>query len=129
MATLAQSAADRKRLDIGFIKSPGESIPACQKHACRHAEGVWQWRALAKAYAAGDEGLEGEYGVYAHIGERTWQRLLEYKAGALVIEGPLVDNTDLYPFGRRGRWLHITAAGRALYAREGSRYRHVDCTN
>jgi len=25
MATLAQSAADRKRLDIGFIKSPGES--------------------------------------------------------------------------------------------------------
>jgi hypothetical protein len=31
----------------------------------------WHWRALAKAYAAGEEGLEGEYGVYAHIGERT----------------------------------------------------------
>src|SRR5260370_32493425 len=37
----------------------------------------WHWRALAKAYAAGEEGLEGEYGVYAHIGERTWERLLE----------------------------------------------------
>ena len=44
----------------------------------------WHWRALAKAYAAGDEGLEGEYGVYGRIGERTWQRLLEYKWGALV---------------------------------------------
>ena len=24
----------------------------------------WHWRALAKAYAAGDDGLAGEYGVY-----------------------------------------------------------------
>ncbi len=46
----------------------------------------WHWRALAKAYAAGDEGLQGEYGVYAHIGERTWQRLLKYKRSALVEE-------------------------------------------
>jgi len=44
----------------------------------------WHWRALVKAYAAGDAGLEGEYGDYAHIGERTWQRLFEYKWGALV---------------------------------------------
>jgi hypothetical protein len=46
----------------------------------------WHWRALAKAYAAGDEGLEGEYGIYAHIGKRTWQRLLEYKSDVLVEE-------------------------------------------
>jgi hypothetical protein len=46
----------------------------------------WHWRALVKAYAAGDAGLEGEYGDYAHIGERTWQRLLEHKWGALVEE-------------------------------------------
>jgi hypothetical protein len=46
----------------------------------------WHWRALAKAYAAGDDGLEGSYGVYAHIGERTWQRLLEYKQLPLVEE-------------------------------------------
>jgi len=51
----------------------------------------WHWRALAKAYAAGDEGLEGEYGVYGRIGERTWQRLLEYKWGALVEERPDVN--------------------------------------
>jgi hypothetical protein len=46
----------------------------------------WHWRALAKAYAAGDEGLEGEYGDYAHIGWNTWLRLRDYKAGALVEE-------------------------------------------
>jgi hypothetical protein len=34
----------------------------------------------------GDEGLEGEYGAYGRIGERTWQRLLEYKWGSLVEE-------------------------------------------
>jgi hypothetical protein len=28
----------------------------------------WHWRALAKAYAAGDEGLDGAYGDYANIG-------------------------------------------------------------
>jgi hypothetical protein len=27
----------------------------------------WHWRALAKTYAAGDEGLDGEYGIYDHI--------------------------------------------------------------
>ena len=48
-----------------------------------HGKPGW-WFTLVKAYAAGDEGLEGEYGVYGRIGERTWQRLLEYKWGALV---------------------------------------------
>jgi hypothetical protein len=44
----------------------------------------WHWRALAKVYAAGDDGIEGEYAVYAHIGDRMWQRLLEYKQSPLV---------------------------------------------
>ena len=71
----------------------------------------WHWRALAKAYAAGDEGLEGEYGVYAHISERTWQRLLEYKWGALVDERGTGEYRDL----RQVRRMYITADGRALY--------------
>lgn len=37
----------------------------------------WHWRALSKAYTAGDEGLEGSYGEYAHIGWNTWLRRLQ----------------------------------------------------
>jgi hypothetical protein len=79
----------------------------------------WHWRALAKAYVAGDEGLEGEYGVYARIGERTWQRLLEYKRGALVEESPRRS------LGTPVRRLFITANGRALYHDQWARYREL----
>jgi len=81
----------------------------------------WHWRALAKAYAAGDDGLEGEYGVYANIGERTWQRLLEYKRGALVEERGTGEFRDY----RQVRHMHITANGRALYYDQWSRYRKL----
>src|SRR5438270_10899300 len=83
----------------------------------------WHWRALAKAYAAGDEGLEGEYGVYAHIGERTWQRLLEYKRGALVEER----GTGVFRDDRQVRRVHITANGPARYYERWPRYRPVNC--
>jgi len=79
----------------------------------------WHWRALAKAYAAGDEGLEGEYGVYAHIGEQALPRSLEYRRGALVEERP---RRHLgYPVRR----MHITANGRALYHDQWARYREL----
>lgn len=40
----------------------------------------WHWRALAKAYAAGEEGLEGDGGgYYGRTGWRTWLRLRDYK--------------------------------------------------
>jgi len=48
----------------------------------------WHWHALAKAYAADDEGLGGEDGDYARIGWNTWLRLRDYKRGALVEEVP-----------------------------------------
>lgn len=73
----------------------------------------WHWRALVKAYAAGDAGLEGEYGDYAHIGERTWQRLLEYKWDALVEER----GTGEYRDHRQVRRMHITPNGRNLSRR------------
>jgi hypothetical protein len=77
----------------------------------------WHWRALAKAYAAGDEGLEGFYGDYANIGWNTWLRLRDYKWGALVEEHVLS--------GLRDHRLRITAAGRALYEHEWARYREL----
>ena len=86
----------------------------------------WHWRALAKAYAAGDEGLEGEYGVYGRIGERTWERLRDYKWGALVEERPskYVRN-EATASGWTVYRMWITAAGRALYEREWARYREL----
>jgi hypothetical protein len=77
----------------------------------------WHWRALSLAYAAGDEGLEGEYGDYGHIGWNIWRRLVDYKWGALVIEGELRP-----PYDHR---LRITEAGRRLYARQWLRYREM----
>jgi hypothetical protein len=76
---------------------------------------------LAKAYAAGDDGLVGEYGVHGHIGERTWQRLLEYKRGALVEER----GTGEYVDYRQVRRMYITAHGRALYRDEWAPYREL----
>jgi hypothetical protein len=46
----------------------------------------WHWRALAKAYAAGEEGLEGSYGDYANIGWNIRLRLRDFKRGALTEE-------------------------------------------
>jgi hypothetical protein len=117
-----------------YVVGAADNASARSSATCRRAKlkappagtlKEWHWRALAKAYAAGDEGLEGEYGVYAHIGERTWQRLLEYKRGALVEErGTVIDVLT----GRIHR-MHITANGRAPYHDQWARYRPVDCTN
>jgi hypothetical protein len=75
------------------------------------------WRALARAYAAGDAGLAGASGTYAGIGWPSWRRLRDYTAGALVSEHGLRP-----PYDHR---LRITAAGRALYEQEWGRYREL----
>ena len=86
-------------------------------------------RALAKAYAARDEGLEGSYGDYANIGWPTWLRLRDYKRGALIEEraSGSWSNPATGSSGSRYR-IHITGAGWVLYEREWARYRPVDCT-
>ena len=81
----------------------------------------WHWRALARAYTAGDEGLEGEFGVYAHMGDRTWLRLLEYKTGALVEERETSEFRD----HRQVHRMHIIAAGSRLYETEWNRYHEL----
>jgi hypothetical protein len=90
----------------------------------------WHWRALARAYASGDEGLEGSYGDYGNIGWNTWLRLRDYKRGALIEERARGSwsNPATGSSGSRYR-IHITGAGWALYEREWARYRSIDCTN
>ncbi len=48
----------------------------------------YQWKALVKAYRAGDEGLKDvdELEFYGGIGWKVWLRLRNYKSGALVQE-------------------------------------------
>ena len=105
----------------------------CGEIGCARPAGTlkeWHWRALARAYAAGDEGLEGSYGDYANIGWNTWLRLRDYKRGALIEEraSGSWSNPATGSSGSRYR-IHITGAGWALYEREWARYRLVDCTN
>lgn len=72
----------------------------------------WHWRALAKAYAAGDQAVSKEGGVhYAHIGWSTWLRLRDYQIKG--VEYPLVEE--------RGG-IRITSFGRAYYERSFQRY-------
>lgn len=90
----------------------------------------WHWRALAKAYAAGDEGLDGSYGDYANIGWNTWLRLRDYKLGPLAVRGrgALVEEIDArghVGLGIGPYRLRITANGRALYDQEWARYREL----
>lgn len=86
----------------------------------------WHWRALAKAYAAGDDGLEGEYGDYARIGWNTWRRLEEYKRGALIeVRRSGWYSNPATATSQATYRLFITAEGRALYASEWARYREL----
>jgi hypothetical protein len=63
---------------------------------------------------------------YGRIGWNTWLRLRDYKWGALVEErqsGWYSNPTT--GTSRPVHRLHITAAGRALYEREWTRYREL----
>lgn len=88
----------------------------------------WHWRALAKAYAAGAEGVEASSPfAYAKIGRNTWQRLLDYKKGALVDERTVPGSRDLNVWpARLGEYrMYITENGRAYYEQEYQRYRQL----
>lgn len=85
----------------------------------------WHLRALAKAYAVGDQGVEGRYGEYGGIGWPTWLRLRDYTCSSLIDEvatswygRPASGSGSVYR-------LRITLAGRELYERDWTRYREL----
>lgn len=76
----------------------------------------WQWRALARAYAAHPSPLPYDgAGHYGGIAWGTWLRLRDYRAGALVQE---TGTGEAYALG-------LTALGLELYARDWARYREL----
>ena len=78
----------------------------------------WHWRALALADAAGEEGVDSNV-----AGWRTWQRLLDYKWGALVAEARRAARPGELTLSGTVYLMKITFAGRELYVREWARYR------
>lgn len=95
------------------------------------------WRALELAFKAGGNGLAASgQGCYGNIPWRTWLRLRNYKAGALVTErggewlwsqrktyvedGRLREYIPQTPYR-----LYVTDSGRAYYEREQNRYREM----
>jgi hypothetical protein len=88
----------------------------------------WQWRALARVYAAMPEGIPYELGGYSGIGDTTQRRLQEGRDGELVEE---IDTET----GERPRWgfiwtytkraLRLTDRGRAYYEQHHAAYREL----
>jgi len=95
------------------------------------------WRALELAYRAGENGLASDgHGYYGEVPWRTWLRLRDYKAGALVSERggewlwsqrkTYVENGRLREYIPQTPYrLYVTDFGRAYYEREQNRYREM----
>lgn len=84
----------------------------------------WHWRALAKAYAAGERGLDDEGGAsYGRVGWRTWLRLRDYRSKAHGLGG-LVEERKVGYAGRSfDHRLFVTADGRRFYRERWEEYR------
>ena len=74
----------------------------------------WHWRALAKAYVAGLDGVPAEGTGYGRIGWNTWVRLRDYR-----IKG------HEYPLIEQRQGVCITPFGAAFYDRTFVRYREL----
>jgi hypothetical protein len=83
----------------------------------------WHWRALARAYAAGAEGVEISGAGYGRIGWRTWLRLIGYSNKATGYGG-LVEEQRAAPTMEHR--VFLTDDGlrfyRELWAAHGVRY-------
>jgi hypothetical protein len=86
---------------------------------------VWHWRALAKAHAAGERGLDDEGGVsYGRIGWRTWLTWLRDYRGKAHGLGGLVEEREVgYANRSFVHRLFITADGKRFYREDWEEYR------
>lgn len=74
----------------------------------------WHWRALAKAYTAGEHGVREEGISYGRIGWNTWVRLRNYQ----------IHGVD-YPLIRERNGVSITPFGIGYYERSFARYHEM----
>jgi hypothetical protein len=78
----------------------------------------WHWDALARAVAAGEEGLQGDLGRYGNIGWNTWLRLRDYYG---LEKGLIEEFQHVYKDYR----LRVSAAGRKYYRENWQKYREM----
>ncbi|MBW4490760.1 MAG: helix-turn-helix transcriptional regulator [Trichocoleus desertorum ATA4-8-CV12] len=79
------------------------------------------WEALVLAYCAGHEGLKQEWGFrYAGIHFNAWDRLQDYREGALVKEVSHPEDFNLPSPGANR--MHITSLGTEFYRSHWERY-------
>ena len=127
--TRAGRAAVRVAISAGAVQSEEaiQDLPeGCLPGETRLPSGTLRashWRALARASAAGDEGLAGKYGDYGGIGWQTWRRLEDYRDGPLVIEKETGPPRGAPSTPGPAYVLSITAAGRRLYETRLEEYR------
>jgi hypothetical protein len=74
----------------------------------------WHWRALAKAYTAGEQGVREEGLGYGRIGWNTWLRLRDYQIHRVE-----------YPLIKERNGVSITTFGIAYYERTFARYHEL----
>jgi hypothetical protein len=83
----------------------------------------WQWRALARVYAAGPEGIPYQGWGFGGISEGTLRWLEERRDGALVEEVDLETGRRPWLGSRDRAVLRLTGRGRAYYAERHAQHR------
>ena len=111
------TAPGRKVVRAGLGEKAPQKLPAGGLRE-------WHWRALAKAYGAGEEGLDHEGGVdYGRIGWRTWLRLRDYQSKAHGLGGLVEEKLVGFSGPSSVHRLFITVDGRRLYRERWEEYR------
>ncbi len=114
---IRMSTPGRKVARTGLGEKAPEKLPAGGLRE-------WHWRALAKAYAAGERGLEdGGGGAYARIGWRTWLRLVDYRSTAQGLGGLVEERRVRYAERSFVHRLFVTTDGRRFYREDWEEYR------
>lgn len=89
----------------------------------------WHWRAMVEVWKSRPEGVRAlydNYNDYGSIGWKTWLRLRNYKAGALIEEYSTWGKKEEWMSATpQIYWLRLTAIGEQFYREHWQHYREL----